>query len=131
MQDNHTCIKIPCPHCEVKIKIPKSKQQSLEMNALNAYENGCNALARVFVQRYFPDYEPEMEWVADDIGGVLCVSDFYFGINFMLEAMRLLPEPDILFDFYYYQVECASSNIHPNFNLKNYILNYAEISKTK
>jgi len=111
--------------------IPKSITESKEMIALSAYENACNAMAMVFLKRFFDYGNGDFYWVADEIGGVLCVNDYFFNMDLIVEAMRLKPSEEMFFNFYDYEMSYYNSSKKPKvkYNLKNFILNYENISK--
>lgn len=93
---------------------------------LRNYQKACNQLAAHFIGDYFDDCTltyNDFDWVGDDIGGVLHVNDFYFSMSDIYEAMKLKPEKDKFFDYYYYCLDCSIKGESPNYNLKSFIQN--------
>lgn len=69
-----------------------------------AYEQACNGIAKKFVRKYF-DREVDWRWIADDIGGILEVGDYYFNLDRMVTALRYKATQKQLFDYYDMQLE--------------------------
>jgi len=89
--------------------------------AVKQYEQAMQGLAKAFITRYYCDEEEEFKsmdwyWIADDIGGCLCVGDEHWNPDVMVTALKLNPASNILFEWYWEYVEGEG---HPN--LKNYL----------
>ena len=70
------------------------------------YQSICEDIAQTFVDIYYPE-EP-WEWVCDDVGGVMHIYHWdiaYYGLDNMLEALKFLPEKDILLAYDEYCAE--------------------------
>ena len=95
------------------------------MKVIQQWKKATEQLAKVFVRKYFPDerYGKDTFWVADEIGGVFFVSDYFFDINHIIEALELDATFEQLSDYYWQSVEYCMENpdksMHTNF--KNYV----------
>ena len=89
---------------------------------IQEYEKVCEDVAREFLERYFPEsvYEEEY-WVADEIGGMFCVGDYYFGIPRMTEALRYEATSKQLFDYYEAEIELGMKEKSPSVNFFYYV----------
>jgi len=83
-------------------------------NAIENWREATERVADAFVEKYFPDnprYEddgtPNLDiyWVGDDIGGVFDISDMFFGVDRMIEALDLNATFDQLYDYYHEAME--------------------------
>lgn len=97
-----------------------------ENKAINRWEKATNELVDIFVDYYFgKENEPEVWWVADDIGGVLFVNDYFFDLNRIREALMYKASKRKLFDFYDYELNWHMNKknkgepVCPNF--RNYL----------
>lgn len=96
---------------------------------LQNYYNAVEDLTKLFCKRYFKDtYEYDVnDWVASDIGGVICINDYFFNIKYIETAIKHKATKKELFD-YYIQTNSILSEIRKNQNLNTspYLLeNYA------
>jgi len=48
-------------------------------------------------------------WVGGELGGVLCVGDYFFSFNMIVEFFRYNATPDQLFEFYDIEMENISN----------------------
>lgn len=83
-------------------------------------------LARIFIAKYFPEQVDgeDTYWIADVIvGGAFFVSDFFFGIDRMVEALELDASFEQLCDYYEAQLEWGLAEEDKPFpvNFKNYV----------
>lgn len=89
---------------------------------LDLYLTACNQLASKFIIEYFSDCNySDYNWVADDVGGVLNVNDFYFSMADIVEAMKVRPTQKQLFDYYDYCMNQHLKQKNIDYNLKNFI----------
>jgi len=74
---------------------------------LQNYYNAVEDLTKLFCKRYFKDtYEYDVnDWVASDIGGVICINDYFFGMNYIETAIKHKATKKELFDYYDYSLE--------------------------
>lgn len=80
---------------------------------LSKWKEATQDIADLFVGIYFgEEYNDEAEWVADQIGGILVVHDYFFGLQFMVDALELRVTKEMMFDYYYYTMEGEN---HVNF----------------
>lgn len=57
--------------------------------AIKTWENAIDGIAKAFAEKHFPEYADDAYWTGDSIGGVFCVSDWFFDGNHMLKALQL------------------------------------------
>jgi hypothetical protein len=94
------------------------------MDFLKNYENACKKVFLAFIEQYFSDYSESGEYffVSDDPTGVLCISDYYFGLDDVITALRYHATYDDIFEWYNYKIDCAMQNRSPKINFQNWIL---------
>jgi len=70
------------------------------------WEVKTHLLAEYFVKRYFgkPD-DVEHWWVADDIGGVLSVADYFFSLSDIVAFIKYKYTRKQLFEYYEYRTD--------------------------
>lgn len=95
------------------------------MKVITNWRKATEQVAIAFTKKYFPDerYGKDTFWVSDEIGGIFVVSDYFFGVNPMIEALELKATFEQLSDYYYVSVDYCMENpnkpMHTNF--KNYV----------
>lgn len=62
------------------------------------YEDACNGVALLFADTYFDTYD--MDWIGDDVGGVLGINDYFFNMEDMLTFLKENATKDEVFDYY-------------------------------
>jgi len=90
---------------------------------INNYEEACQDIAEKINEVYF-DGEANIDWVAGDIGGIATISDYFFDMNYMTDALKYGASEKQFFDFYQLGMEEKHSC-----NFKNYILYYKGFKK--
>ncbi len=93
------------------------------MKLLNKYEDICIDIVDEFVEKYFVDNDNkrsdfDLDWVANEIGGVVQISDYYFSMNDIVETLRLQPSKEQLFNWYN---KCLDDHI--GYSLKYFLSN--------
>jgi len=71
--------------------------------ALGEYRAACEEIARVFVDTYhntYPGFTDESRWIADDVGGVLEIGDYFWNMEDMVTALEMECKEKILFQWY-------------------------------
>jgi hypothetical protein len=74
---------------------------------LKTYYNAIENLTKVFCKRYFKNvykYKAE-DWVGTDIGGVICINDFWFNADEIVVAIKHKATKKELFSYYDYSYE--------------------------
>jgi hypothetical protein len=74
------------------------------LKEITAYEKACNNIAKKFIKRYFGN-NVDWEWIAEDIGGIIQVADYFFNPDRMITALRYKATEKQLFDYYDMQLE--------------------------
>lgn len=93
---------------------------------LKMYEQACHNLMLKFLTDYYCDKDIDLEdlephWIADEPGGVLSVQDEFHGMDNIVDAMRYKPTRKQFFDFYEYELDCATKEIPQNYKMRSFI----------
>lgn len=86
-----------------------SKGKKTASAALRSWEKETEALVGAFLRRYFKGVDPETYWVSGEIGGVLCVNDYFFDLQRIIEAMRYKPDVTNFFEYADYELHCLQT----------------------
>jgi hypothetical protein len=85
---------------------------------IEEWEEATENLKEYFVDKYFKD--AEYWWVADEVGGVLYVNDYFFDLADVVDYIRYNYPRKKMFEYYEYQLKCDGEGVTP-INIKNYI----------
>ena len=88
------------------------------MKQVKAYYKACEGIKDLFVKTYF-EGEEEVWWIGDNIGGVLGVSDFFFGIDDMMTLLENKVSFDDMMTWYHWSVDNHGKDGY--MNLQNYL----------
>jgi len=91
---------------------------------LKDYEKACDMLANEFAHKYFSK-GVEIWWIADEVGGVLCVGDYFFNIRDIADFIRYKYTRKMLFKYYDYVFKEHQAKRIP-INIKNFKSNLAK-----
>ena len=89
------------------------------MKQLKQWQIETDKLADHFIERYFGK-NIERYWIADEIGGVLSVADYFFGVSDIVEFLRYHYSKDKMFEYYDYNLSCLEKGIENKYNIKSY-----------
>lgn len=80
------------------------------------YENACHAYVQAFCDKHEYEYEPDM-WVAGDVGGIICISDLYIGLDdIRIDVDKDAPEDEFI-KWYDYTMKLAMLDAkYPNYD---------------
>ena len=87
---------------------------------LAAWHKATNSLAQEFCNKYF-DKTTDWQWTSYDIGGILEVRDYYFGLSGIVEALEINCTYALLIQFYDYEMECHYDKNLPRYNFKVWV----------
>ena len=77
------------------------------MKELESYYNACNALLKAFCEKHEFDYEDAKDsWAANDIGGVACCGDLFFGMDVIVTDLEKDAPKEELMSWYDYELRC-------------------------
>lgn len=96
---------------------------------LSEWEIATNKLSQHFVTQYF-DKDAEVWWVADDIGDVLVVNDYFFNLKQVVEFIKYRYSREMLFEYYEYSLNLAEKGKTP-INIRCYAYTITKLSKAK
>jgi hypothetical protein len=93
---------------------------------LNFYYDACNKVAGMFAKQYFCDKEMTLIdldefWVADSPGTVICINDYFWNMEDMVEALRVGVNRKTIFEYYDWMVDengIENKSLHYYLNLK-------------
>jgi len=91
---------------------------------LIAWQKATNALAQEFCDKYF-DGTKDWRWIGEDIGGVLEVADYYFGLGRIVDALEINCSYELLIQFYNYEIDCHNDKSLPRYNFKTWVKYFA------
>lgn len=69
-------------------------------------------MTKLFCRKYFKDfynYRPS-DWVGNDIGGVICINDYWFNLKDIETAIKYKTTKKELFDYYDYSLDNHCKN---------------------
>jgi len=84
------------------------------------WERATNNLVAMFIELYF-DEDTDFYWIADEIGGVLNVNDYFFNLDTITDALRYDATSDALFRYYDLDLDASMKGEKVGVNFKNYI----------
>lgn len=99
------------------------------------YEEGCNLYLRLFCEKHDFDADSnDVYWVANDIGGVAAIGDYYVNMGDMRLDIDKDAPTDEFFQWYDYSVEAYSLGLSaPNY--KSWLMGcprqYAEMERIR
>ena len=90
------------------------------MKEIKNYYRSCEAIKDLFIKTYYSDSYDDSFWVGDEIGGVFCISDEFFGFSDMVTLLENKVSYDKMIDWYGWSLEehAAGNSV---MNLKNYL----------
>lgn len=92
---------------------------------LQDWENQTDSLIEGFITRYFGKIEEvEYYWIAEDVGGVLVVADYFFNLGDIVDFIKYNYSKDKMFEYYDYALDYHMQKKHKStdylVNIKNY-----------
>lgn len=112
-----------------RFKEEKTMTQELKQELRLAYEVACTNYLAAFMEQYDLSCEPH-PWVADEVGTVAEVGDYYFDFQ---DIMRCVDENvpfDTLMEWYDYNVEASMLGLG-EINLKSWLMGAPRISQDR
>lgn len=73
------------------------------------WECATSELAYYFKVRYF-DKEADSYWIADEVGGVYVIADYFFNIGDMVDFLRHNYTKKDMFTYYDHALDCATNH---------------------
>ena len=96
---------------------------------LKDWEEKTAILGEYFIERYFGKRENvEYYWIAEDIGGVLSVNDYFFSLSDIVEFIKYHYSKNMMFKYYDYALEYNSKKKHKK---NDYLINIKSYKKLK
>ena len=95
------------------------------IDVLNNWERYTEVLIEYFIERYFGKLDTvEYYWIAEDVGGVLSVADYFFNLGDIVDFIKYHYSRDLMFEYYDYALEYHMQKKHKStdylINIKNY-----------
>ena len=103
------------------------KPNKADLEAITAYEEGCNKLMERCANKLGVDMS-DCFWVADNIGDICAIGDFYFSTDSMKIFLEANLTIDEMLEWYDYTIE--SEELHLNTpNLRSWVKGCPRASK--
>ena len=83
------------------------------MTALKKIENEIQSFADYFVKRYFESEPSDIYWIAGIKGGVLCINDYFFNFDNMINFVRYKYTANQVFGYYDYALDMSYKKESP------------------
>jgi len=85
-----------------------------------------------FIIKYFGKLEDiDYWWVADEVGGVLSVNDYFFNLRDMIDFVRHNYSKKMMFEYYDYALDYYMKKNHKKTDYLININNYKYVQKNK
>ncbi len=95
--------------------------KQLQKAVIEQYEDACNSLRDVFIEKYFgKKTETEFYWIADQIGGCLYINDRFFSVEDLVDFMKCNYTADEMFLYYDKRLESAEGGDDAYINIKSW-----------
>jgi len=112
----------------------KNKQKQIKLDLAN-YEDACNDLLKTFIRKYFlsdglKHDELEYWWVADRIGEVAFINDYFFNMTDIVDFLRCKYTRDEMSAYYEYSLKFQERNLGTDKKPKN-ITHWLSLKKNK
>ena len=75
------------------------------MKKLKEWEKVTNELVDYFRKKYFGNDASDFYWVADQIGGVYVINDYFLGLDDIVDFVKYKYSEKDMFDYYNYRLE--------------------------
>lgn len=89
------------------------------------WREATEQVAEAFIEKYFPEQEYNVDtfWVANRVGDVFCISDWFFDVDRMIEAIELNATFEQVNEYYDAEVEhhTEDGDKPMPINFKNYV----------
>lgn len=84
------------------------------------WEKWTSRVTTVFIEKYF-DGEADYFWIGDDVGGVLSVNDYFFGLDRIIEALRYKASKKDFFAYYDIELDATMKGEKVGINFRNFL----------
>ncbi len=95
------------------------QRENIKLNKLQEWERVTNELATEFINKYF-DKDAEYWWVADQIGDVMFINDYFFNLSDMVYFLRYKYSKKYMFNYYEYRLDMDKKKQGTAINIKNW-----------
>jgi hypothetical protein len=86
---------------------------------LQNWYKATDKLAKSFADYYFGD-ATDVYWISGDVGGVLVINDYFFGMTDIVDYIQYKYSEKDMFDHYEWRAEETMKNGTPIYNIKNW-----------
>jgi len=102
------------------------------VSVIKDWRKATEELSKEFFNKYFKDgdYKTDTRWVCDRVGDVFCIGDYFFNVDWMLEALELKASAKKMFAYYDYELDCLMDEKPVRINFRNYV-KYGFVGLTK
>ena len=67
------------------------------------WEIATQNITNIFTEKYFKGVISDIYWVADEVGGVLTVNDYFFNLSDIIDFIRYDYKVEDMFEYYDYR----------------------------
>ena len=78
------------------------------------YEKACNQYLKAFCEKHEYEYDTDA-WVADEVGGIICVSDYYIDMETIVSDINMDAPVDEFTKWYDYNLRASKFGRTVNF----------------
>ena len=86
---------------------------------IKKWEDASNKIAQSFIFRHF-GRTADWYWIGEDIGGVVSVADYFFGLQDIVHYTRCRYTSEQMFEYYQYALDLSMKNKTP-INIENWL----------
>lgn len=97
-----------------------------KQHPVQQYFEACERIKEAFISKYYIYETLDREsiddfWVGDDIGGVICINDYFHNLKDMVDALILDCPREKFFEWYDYSLENYEKKDAIHYNLKSFM----------
>ena len=106
-------------------------KQNQTKNSILFWEIATNIIRDIFVKKYFGKDLSDVYWIADEVGSVLAVNDYFFNLDDMIGYLRYHYSSKMMFEHYQHVLDIESENINRRNDFRRYPINIKNYKKLK
>ena len=106
-------------------------KQNQTKNSILFWEIATNIIRDRFVNKYFGKDISDVYWIADEIGGVLAVNDYFFSLDNMINYLRYHYSSKMMFEHYQHTLDIEMKNSESKNQFDEYPINIKNYKKLK
>ena len=87
---------------------------------LKEWEKATNELVDYFRKKYFGNNASDFYWIADQIGGVYTINDYFFNLSDIVDFIRYKYNEKEMFFYYDYSLDKSMKGQKGTINIQNW-----------